>query len=266
MKRTIIFMLIVLMLVGGGIALWQNKNLLGDRSAEITGVTVEESTTTPVSGGAMVEVVTVDEELKRRAAAILSRAIPAGEALPPAVREDLARQIREATTVLKNDYNTLTPWITLGLVRKALEDYAGAADAWEFASVIRPKNFLSFQNLGFLYGSYLKDYVRAEKNYLQAVTNNPGDVGTRINLADLYWYSMPEKRVMIPDLLRGGVARAADSDGKIALLARLAAYYEGSGDIARAISAIDEALAISPGHSQLTAERARLLEKLSITQ
>ncbi|MBI2604024.1 MAG: hypothetical protein HYW56_00600 [Candidatus Harrisonbacteria bacterium] len=176
MKKTIIFSLLILLFVVGGIALWQNKNFFGERPVEVTSVIVEESTTTPESLGATVEMVTVNEELQRRATVILSRAIRGGETLPPAVREDLARQIREATAVLKNDYNNIQPWITLGLARKGLDDYEGAAEAWEFASVIRPKNALSFANLGFLYGSYLKDYARAEKNYLRAIANDPREV------------------------------------------------------------------------------------------
>ncbi|GEM_PF-915810 len=266
MKRTIVLTFIVLLLVGAGLVIVQDV-LLRERPSGVQLIGIEEGVaTTPSATTTSNSISRVDPLLREKADAILRRPIHASAGFPLSVRADLERQIAEAVTVLKADYNNLAPWITLGLARKVLEDYTGAAEAWEFASVIRPKNSLSFQNLGFLYGSYLKDYVRAEKNYLQAITNGPAEIGAYTNLADLYWYSMPEKRAAIPELLRRGVARAADADGRIALFARLASYYEDSKDITRAIAVIDEALAIAPGHSQLVAELRRLKEKLAASE
>lgn len=72
-----------------------------------------------------------------------------------------------------DDFNS---WMDLGLLRKLIEDYEGAREAWEYGSIIRSKNTLSFLNLGVLYGYFLKDNARAELNYLKAIENNTADL------------------------------------------------------------------------------------------
>lgn len=253
MKRTIIFAVLALVLIGGGLIVAQNKLFHGGEDIAFSGTqepvaTTTVATTTPDAGVRDVSVVRIDP-LREKADELLSRPVRGGVGMPEAVRKDLERQIAEATAVLKLDYNNLQPWIIIGLARKNLDDYVGAAAAWEFASVIRPQNSLSFANLGFLYGSYLKDYVRAEKNYLRAIANDVHNVSAYNNLADLYWYSIPEKRVGIPKLLVGGLNENTDRDRRVPLLARLALYYRDNKEYMKAVDVMEEIAALLPEHA-----------------
>ena len=51
-------------------------------------------------------------------------------------RQRLLSDISEVRERLKEDYDVLQDWLQLGLLYKALEDYEGAKDAWEFATLI----------------------------------------------------------------------------------------------------------------------------------
>lgn len=252
MKRTIIFSVLAVALIGGGLIVVQNQILTGPADIAAPEIFESVATSTDVAQGnvegADVSVTRVDV-LREKADEILSRPVRGGAGMPEAIRKDLERQIAEATAVLKQDYNNLQLWIMIGLARKNLDDYEGARDAWEFAGVIRPQNSLSFANLGFLYGSYLKDYVRAEKNYLRAIANDLHNVSAYNNLADLYWYSIPEKRVGIPKLLVGGLNENADRDHRAPLLARLALYYRDNKEYAKAVDVMEEIVALLPEHA-----------------
>lgn len=260
MKRTIIFAVLALVIVGGALIVAQTRltgfNKLLTVPADITAPEIFEpvattaiATTTAAGDVPDISVTRIDP-LREQADEILTRRVRVNAVgLPDAVRKDLERQIVEATAVLKQDYNNLAPWIALGLARKAFEDYEGAMEAWEFASVIRPQNSLSFANLGFLYGSYLKDYVRAEKNYLRAIANDVHDVSAYNNLVDLYWYSIPEKRVNIPKLLVGGLNENTDKEHRAPLLARLALYYRDNKEYAKAVDVMEEIVVLLPEHA-----------------
>lgn len=260
MKHTIMFAIMALALIGAGLYVAQNKFLAGPADIAAPDIFGPIATSTIAVATATPEVVvTRIDPLRERADEILARPVYAQGDFPDAVRKDLERQIAEATVVLKQDYNNLTPWITLGLVRKAFEDYVGAAEAWEFAGVIRPKNALSFANLGFLYSSYLKDYVRGEKNYLRAIANDVHDVRSYNNLADLYWYSVPEKRSKIPELLVGGLRENTDRDHRVPLLARLAIYYKDNNEYEKAVGVMEEIAALLPENA---AELRKEIEEL----
>lgn len=249
MKRTIIFAILALVIVGGTLIVAQNKLLTVPADIAAPEIFEPVATTTVAAStpdGAPDISVTRIDPLREEADEILHRPVRGGAGMPEAIRKDLERQIAEATAVLKQDYNNLTPWIALGLARKAFEDYEGAMEAWEFAGVIRPKNSLSFANLGFLYSSYLKDYARAEKNYLRAIANDVHNVSAYNNLADLYWYSIPEKRVGIPKLLVGGLNENTDRDHRAPLLARLAIYYKDNKEYGKAVDVMEEIVTLIP--------------------
>lgn len=78
-------------------------------------------------------------------------------------------EIKITIAGLKADYNKLEGWLNLGLWRKTLGDYEGAAEAWQFATLIRPNDPVAFHNLGDLYSQFLPDFPSAEKYYKMAV-------------------------------------------------------------------------------------------------
>jgi len=88
------------------------------------------------------------------------------------IQKKARESVLSLESALKGNSDDFGSWIDLGLERSSYGDYEGARQAWEYASAIRPKNSVSFGNLGFLYGYQLHDSVKAEKNYLQAIGND----------------------------------------------------------------------------------------------
>lgn len=109
---------------------------------------------------------------------------PAG--MPAQIKKDNKSKISVIIDALKSDPSSFNNWIDLGLYRKLLEDYEGARQAWEYASLLRPQSPASFSNLGILYGYYLKDAPKAEKSFLKAIENDPKDINLYFQTYDFY--------------------------------------------------------------------------------
>jgi hypothetical protein len=105
---------------------------------------------------------------------------------PADVQARMTRTIQDLRDIVRDDPNQFNSWLDLGLQYKAIEDYEGAKGAWEYASLIRPKNDISFLNLGNLYGYHLRDVKKAEKNYLMSIENNTTPLQPYYQLAEFY--------------------------------------------------------------------------------
>jgi len=116
----------------------------------------------------------------------LNRPVTVPDSTPAHIKEEMAQEIMRLITLLKQDANLFNEWLDLGLLWKEIRDYEGARDAWEYAGAIRPKNSVSFANLGVLYGYYLTNPVLAEKNYLKALENDPKLPYLYTQVADFY--------------------------------------------------------------------------------
>jgi tetratricopeptide (TPR) repeat protein len=197
--------------------------------------------------------------LQQRAEQILQRPVIFKSEPPTVIKADIEKQIRENIESLREGYDNLISWISLGQLRKVIGDYEGARDAWEFASLIRPENSLSFHNLGDLYGSYLKDMPKAELNYLVSLKNDPANVNAYLNLADLYWYEGEKEK--IPNLLSRGIRDNAKTEDKLPLLARLAKYYAESGDKENAIKYYQEIITLDPENAAVIQKEIDQLQK-----
>jgi tetratricopeptide (TPR) repeat protein len=92
--------------------------------------------------------------------------------LLPKIEESTRSRIIALQDNLMDNPKSFSEWLELGSLRKLIEDYESARDAWETASIFAPENSLSYLNLGDLYGYFLKDNVNAEKNFLTAIDNN----------------------------------------------------------------------------------------------
>lgn len=105
---------------------------------------------------------------------------------------------------LKTDKANLALWIDLGSWRNIIEDYEGAREAWEYATKLAPSASVAFGNLGFLYGYYLHDTVKAEQNFKIAIKNSPQDLF-------LYQQTFEFYRDVLKDNVK---ARALAEEGK----------------------------------------------------
>jgi len=143
--------------------------------ATTTSITATTTETTP--GISLIETgastVTTSGSLPSVPIPNLDRSEQIPKTMPADIANKTLRSIAEVTTSLKNDPNDIAGWSNLGLLRKSLGDYEGARQAWEYAAALRPHDYLAFVNLGDLYGYYLKDPVQAEKNFTQAIENDP---------------------------------------------------------------------------------------------
>ncbi len=104
-------------------------------------------------------------------------------------------EIKIITATLKADYNKLEEWLNLGLWRKTIGDYEGAAEAWKFITIIRPNDPVAFHNLGDLYSQYLPDFPKAEKYYLAAIEKDTGHnpfFYVKLYEFYLYYYKKPD--------------------------------------------------------------------------
>ncbi len=118
---------------------------------------------------------TKEKEVPSRPIPDLNRPIVAPNDFSAADAADAAATIRQLTEILSKNTENTAVWIGLGLQRKSIEDYEGARQAWEYAYALDPRNAITADNLGVLYGYYLKDSRKAETYFLTAISLEPRD-------------------------------------------------------------------------------------------
>lgn len=206
--RTFIFIVAALIVVGG-IGYYNIKSDI-TADADISGIVAngdkeaENETETSNKAGASTAVKTDSKEEKIPIVGKVSAvaAIPVPDLDRPVIfpggysvedAKEITGQVAILAGALKVDSNRFNEWLDLGMLRKSIEDYEGAREAWEYASAIRPGNSLSFVNLGMLYGYYLREPLKAEANLLHAIENEPRFLDFYARMADFYIEVMKDK-------------------------------------------------------------------------
>lgn len=149
------------------------------------------------------------------------------------------KKVSDLVSLLNKNPQNIEAWLDLGIVYKQLADYEGAKESWEYVNLISPKNIVSFNNLGDLYHYYLKDYPKAEKNFLQAIKNNSKYILSYLNLHELYKFSYQTDTSKAVDILKQGISANL---GNIDLLVTLATYYKDKDDSKNARVYYEQAL------------------------
>lgn len=139
--------------------------------------------------------------------------------------EDLNNQYQE---LAKGDHIYIR-WINIGILKKRLGDPRGAEEAWQAAISVNPKRALAFGNLAGLYFHNLKEYEKAEENYLKAISLMPDYYSYYVDLADLYKGKLTDKRNLIEDLINDG-AEESFGVAKADYYLYLAHYFSREGD------------------------------------
>ncbi len=170
-------------------------------------------------------------------------------------KENLYSRIRTHAGEVKANPDYFAGWLEIGLLKKVIGDLAGARDAWEYASLIRPQNSVSFANLGELYWRYLSDYPRSEQNFHKALENDPKDADTYVSIAELYHYSLRNKVNEAPGVLLDGLKVNPGND---TLTRRLAYLYEQREEYALALEWWEKVLAGDPGNLAVVATIEKL--------
>lgn len=167
-------------------------------------------------------------------------------------RDILRAKLEEHAGSLDVNPDNLDPWLQAGVIKKVIGDFEGARDAWEYASLIRPKNFVSFKNLGELYWHYLPDYPRSEENFRKAIENEPRFIDSYISLSELYRYSYTEKQSLAEAPLLDGIRENPDSKDLMIYLARF--YRDHIKNKAKAIEYYEKFLKLAPDNKDAREE------------
>lgn len=138
-------------------------------------------------------------------------------------RNQIAADIRKYVKMAKESPEYITAWLQTAILKKAIEDYAGARDIWVYVTIARPHEVIAFLNLGDLYTNYLKDYSKAEKNYQNAIKAEPKNAMGYLGLSDLYIFFYKEKAGQAEQILKQGIAA---NPGDVNLQKALARLYE----------------------------------------
>lgn len=151
---------------------------------------------------------------------------------PEERRQALYRAIQKYGAEIKND-PARGDWVSLGLFKKNIGDYEGAADAWEYASILFPGEDTPLFNLGELYRHYIPDYPKSERFFRAAIAKELANASRAyISLSDLYYYSYTEKRDQADNVL---VEAIGVYPRDMNLVRALAALFERMGDKKQAI-------------------------------
>ncbi len=187
------------------------------------------------------------------------------DVIPQETFADMRRRYEEATKTLQQNSDLFNEWMRVASLKKTTCQYEDARDLWEYGSVIRPKNSLSFGSLGDLYANFLNEPEKAEENFLKAIENEetfylstnkvqPLELAFHRSLHELYRYTIRNKEKAEEVLLR-----AIRLDPKaLDMMTVLAAYYHEEGRTDEALRWYEEALKVSPGNTGVQAEIDRI--------
>lgn len=202
-----------------------------------------------------------DNSIESKALKIISKPIVFGEGLSDSEKQKIEAKIKGLTDSIKQNYNYLTVWLDLGNYRKEAGDYNGAIEAWKFAILIRPDDFIAYNNLGELYGFVLKNYQKAEEYFLKSIKKNSQNINAYIQLVTIYTNYLKDKYNQIENLLLQGIKDVA-SPTNYNLKIALGDFYKTIGKKDEAIKYYEEALKINPNNPFLLQEADRLKSSL----
>lgn len=134
----------------------------------------------------------------------LDRRIENRDPLLAPFADSVVQETQKLITSLRIDWKNFDLWIQLGLNFKMLNDFEGARDAWEFAAKLKSDDALPFRNLGNLYGYELHDIVRAEENFVQALTYGKDQPELYYNAHEFY-RDVKKDRIQARKILEEGI-------------------------------------------------------------
>lgn len=141
--------------------------------------------------------------------------------VPPEYLQKYTVELADFKVSLARNPADADAWIRVGVLKKFFNDYLGARDAWEYAKVVNPWYSTAYYNLGDLYGWYLKDFPRAEENYLKAIEVDPTLAYLYISLAEFYNVVYKTKSAQAVEVIRRGLEVLPDD----ADLKKVLEYY-----------------------------------------
>lgn len=198
MKKKIFFIVFVLLVCGVLGFYFYQKLVYKEKNTDVSDQLVDENNIVNVDGFAIrgegdmkgVKIEQIDIAKDKPSVKIpvpdLDREIKIVDNMSKDASIIVADKIKSISDQLKKDSDNLENWLILGIYRKMINDYEGARLAWEYAGAIRPQSGIPFNNLGDLYAYYLKDALKAEKYFLQAIRSEPNNIYFYFKITDFY--------------------------------------------------------------------------------
>ena len=185
-------------------------------------------------------------------APVLSLDISFSPSASKEIKSIISRNVSGFISSIEKNPEDPSLWLDISSQYKVAGDYGKALSALEYAAYLSPDNYVIFHNIGDIYHYHLRDYKKAEDNYLKSISLNPGTPSSYRSLYELYKFFYTEKSSGIPGILEKGIASNPKSYDFMILLAR---HYRDAKDSARAISYYDKAIAgVSSGDKVLAEE------------
>ena len=231
--KYLLFLIAILLIVGAGAGWFIYKDFVKSKTNVAPITNDEQKILTP-------------EEIKQRIPNLEKEIIIKAQ-ISEAQKQKTIQEIKDTRSKLTADYDDLANWLQLGLLYKAVEDYPSAVEAWVFASLIRPRDWVAFHNLGDLYWMNIKDFPKAEIYFRKAIANNTHPMIFQ-KLYELYRYSYTEKASLAVDVLKEGIAV---NPKEPALIVVLADYYRDTGSKTNALDYYKRALELVPGNTYI---------------
>jgi len=255
----------LVIVVGGVIVLFYDKTLLSTPSEKTPSLTTlgttnesinsaeDENTDKNQAANETSSAVTPrtaqeDAALRARALEIINKPVVIKAAVSLESKKQAEEKIAAASKTIRENYNYEPPWLDLSAYRQVLGDFDGAIEALDFLGTIRPKGYVSFHNLGMIYGFYLKNYPKSEENFLKSIENNSSNFDAYSQLITVYETYKPEKT---ESLLMSAI-KQYPSNASFKIM--LGQYYAKIGKTAEAIQYLEKALKLNPANAELKAE------------
>lgn len=107
----------------------------------------------------------------------------------------------------ENDEHTYIRWINIGILKKRMNDYEGAEEAWQKAISYNPDQALAYGNLADMYLFDLGEYEKAEEYYQKVLSMKTDNYAYYFGLTALYRYNMTEKAYLIEGIMLDAVKK-----------------------------------------------------------
>jgi len=144
---------------------------------------------------------------------------------------------------LQNNPDDFNSWVTLGILKKTVNDFEGARDIFIYAGQIRPKSSPPFANLADLYANFLDEPLKAEENIKKAIENDPNEINYYFILADIYRYKIPGKEALYEQTLLDALNKFPD---EVNIISLLAGYYRETNQREKAIQFYEKLVKLDP--------------------
>lgn len=149
----------------------------------------------------------------------------------------------ELKTNLEKNPDNFNSWLALGVVKKGVADYQGAADVWLYATRLSPKGSTPFFNLADVYAYFLNEPQKAEEAINQAIANDPKDINFYLAKADIYRYKFPDGENRYEQTILDALQKFPDD---VNLVSALASFYFQTNQKEKAILMYEKLVKLAP--------------------